>query len=472
MTSKFALMALLGALFCSSVWAGNNSVSVSPSGAGYSVAFGSNGTPLASSTTVSPGATSGESLIKDMFKAPGPAGKSLDLAATRAIPWATVARTVARGHGYIQVGMAAYDIYKDLRVKENTGGHGWDADPGTAEKDMAIWQVEASQVVGTGSTPYMAASTFMAAYNRKSSTYSETGSAGYGCTQTISYELGAPGVAPNTWARMVRTVIGYRGSAGSNWCGVSDFVQSGIITAVATMGKACPTMPDGSPGVKGLDGLCPTGNYQPITDDQAADLFSKNAPKAQAPKIVEELLKRDVEFSPAPSVKIEGQPKVESDPKVRTEVGPDGKTKTTTTKDVYNITYGNNSYTWNVTTVTVNSDGSSSEETKPDPEVTPPTDPTMPERPKLYKQKYPDGIAGVWDKEMAGIKSTPIFSFLYSLNPNIGGASCPRWTFPSGRVLGIDVGGDLSVPCNVWFALRAIIVVSALLLARRLVFGG
>ncbi len=96
----------------------------------------------------------------------------------------------------------------------------------------------------------------------------------------------------------------------------------------------------------------------------------------------------------------------------------------------------------------------------------------LPEVPDLYERKYPDGLAGVWEVQSAKLLSGPIFQFLDGLVPQVGNGGCPTWQWPSAQVLGITVGGDISVPCYVWSFVRLVMVISALLLARRLIFGG
>lgn len=463
-------VALSGALFSLSAHAGKNSLAVQPISGGYRIIPAAGGTPLITNTSVTAGAASGEALIQDMFKGPGPANKSLDLVSTRSVPWSSIARAASRAAPYAIAGMFLYDIWKGVRTKSD--GDSWEQDKGLPEEDVPAWSCRINEITGVGSGPKAACADAVQRYNSRYSSVQESGTALHGCVSTYTFSLGSgAGVGP--YDVMQNVAIALRGNANSAWCGVSSSTKISSITASESIQKLCPLLPDGTRGTKGFDGKCPSGRYEPISDDEARVLFENNAPKGEARNTVEELLKRDVEFAPAPEIKVKGENKIESEPRVKTEVDPQGNTKTTTTKDVYNIKYDGNTYTWNVTTVTVNSDGSTSEETKPDEEVSPPQDPTMPERPKLYEQKYKDGIQGVWDKEMAGIHNTPIFQFLKSMNPGLGGSDCPKWTFPSGDFMGLKLaGGDISVPCSVWFALKAIIIVSALLLARRLIFGG
>ena len=96
----------------------------------------------------------------------------------------------------------------------------------------------------------------------------------------------------------------------------------------------------------------------------------------------------------------------------------------------------------------------------------------MPELPELYERQYPDGLAGVWNTRKAELLNGPLFAFLASLVPGFGDGGCPAFALPSGDLLGIELGGDLAIPCYVWSFARLVIIITALLLARRLVFGG
>lgn len=124
---------------------------------------------------------------------------------------------------------------------------------------------------------------------------------------------------------------------------------------------------------------------------------------------------------------------------------------------------------------------SNSPDPVPDPEPTPDSPPAeeesasdtpLPGIPELYERKYPDGIKGVWDAKIDAIKQSTLFSLVPGLTPNLGDGGCPVWK------MRLDVGVadfgmvDLSLPCNVWAFIRVCIIVTALFLARRLIFGG
>lgn len=100
-------------------------------------------------------------------------------------------------------------------------------------------------------------------------------------------------------------------------------------------------------------------------------------------------------------------------------------------------------------------------------------DSPLPSQPKLYEPKYPDGLTGVWNSKVQEIKATPLFSLGSQLMPTVGGGSCPSWTFDLGIDRWVGAGShDVSPPCWVWDVAKLVIIGSALLLARRLIFGG
>lgn len=94
--------------------------------------------------------------------------------------------------------------------------------------------------------------------------------------------------------------------------------------------------------------------------------------------------------------------------------------------------------------------------------------------PSLYERTYPDGLVGVWNDRIADIKATPIFGLSAVFTPTgVSGGSCPSWTFNANIGSHMNFGsGSISPPCWIWPAIKAIVIISALLLARRLIFGG
>jgi hypothetical protein len=93
--------------------------------------------------------------------------------------------------------------------------------------------------------------------------------------------------------------------------------------------------------------------------------------------------------------------------------------------------------------------------------------------PKLYTSKYPEGLAGVWNTKKAELNSTPLITLVDRLMPSIGsGGTCPVWSIDLSFGFA-DYGlQNVAPPCWIWSVAKSIVIVSALLLARALVFGG
>lgn len=451
--SLIAAAAMAAAFFVSHAKAANHQPAAVPNGANsWKIEYGqSDMDRLLQRTFVPKGA--GNVDFDDLLRVPGPAGKTIDVKATRAVPWSTIARGAARAYPWVAAGMAIWEVYDTIRVKPDGSG-GWKHDPGQAEGSAVGYECS-GMVVSAGLSPSAACQ----------GPYTAWKNAWAPAKVTVVDPLSCSSAASSGACSARLLVEGY-GYAYANFSWQRKTIQQ------------CPAYTDdagiphaaGSP--KGSDGKCPSGFYNPIPLSDAESKFEQHADKGKAVPYLQEIVGRDGELLPSPPVEVNGQPKVELEPKTRTETDAQGNTKTTTTRDVYNITYQGNTYTWNMTTVTVNSDGSSTEETTPDP-VDPPPDPGMPPLPKLYTQKYPEGISGVWNSNSQALKNTPIFQFLAGLNPNLGsGGGCPAYTFGAGNVLGVNVSGDISPPCEVWPFLRIFFVICALLLSRRLIFGG
>ena len=101
------------------------------------------------------------------------------------------------------------------------------------------------------------------------------------------------------------------------------------------------------------------------------------------------------------------------------------------------------------------------------------TDKPLPDQPKLYEPKYPDGITGLWNSKLQEIKATPLFNLAPALLPTVSGGSCPSWKVDLSIDGWTNAGlQDVSPPCWVWDVAKLVIIASALLLARRLIFGG
>lgn len=183
---------------------------------------------------------------------------------------------------------------------------------------------------------------------------------------------------------------------------------------------------------------------------------------------------------PAETPIVSGPESVTSDPITKQSIR-NGETLTTTTTTTVNNTYNNNTVTSTVTnnSVTTNQAGQVVEQTSEqvpqqiEDDAVSVSDTPLGDIPKLYERKYPDGLIGVWLDRKAELMATPLFGLSATFAPSIGSGSCPSWSF-SVNIPGIANFGtyDVAPPCWLWPMLKVVIIVTALLTARRLIFGG
>lgn len=163
-------------------------------------------------------------------------------------------------------------------------------------------------------------------------------------------------------------------------------------------------------------------------------------------------------------------------------------TMTTNTTTTNNVTYNNNTATTssttntvtnitnNVTNITITDIKTETKENKEsdEKEEDTPNDTPLGDIPDLYEQKYPDGIAGVLNTKFDELKASPLFSLPSMIMPSLPSTgSCPSWqldfSLSSWAPLGVHT---VEAPCWVWDFGKVVVIISALLLARRLIFGG
>lgn len=171
-----------------------------------------------------------------------------------------------------------------------------------------------------------------------------------------------------------------------------------------------------------------------------------------------------------------------------TESGTQTETTTTSAKNIYqSAPFGQNTgpsvktstqaqtvttITNNVTNVT-NIVNETTTETDEAPEESV-SDSPMPDLPELYEQKYKDGLKGVVRTKIAQLKQTPLFQLPSMLMGNLPSTGqCPSWrldlSFTTWANYGIhDIGAD----CTVWEFASIVVLISALILCRQLIFGG
>jgi len=164
-----------------------------------------------------------------------------------------------------------------------------------------------------------------------------------------------------------------------------------------------------------------------------------------------------------------------------TTENPDGSTTTTTTTTSNTTTSGGSSgtgTTTTTTTTTTNPDGSvTTTETSETTEETLNTG-GLPDgsggAESFWQSGYPDGLGGVWQSHQSSLINSPMAQWLNSWSFANSG-TCPTFSFA------FDLGsmgnfGSAAIPsdllCYVFPIIRAIVLLSSLLLARRLIFGG
>ncbi|MDH0364516.1 hypothetical protein [Comamonas aquatica] len=144
--------------------------------------------------------------------------------------------------------------------------------------------------------------------------------------------------------------------------------------------------------------------------------------------------------------------------------GPSMETtqKTTTTTTITN----------NVTNITNIVNETTTEKDEAPEEA--PTDTPFADLPELYKQKYPDGLIGVLRTQTAAMKATPLFQLPMQLMgdlPQTG--QCPSWQLDLSLATWASFGTyNVGADCAIWDFAGWVIVISAFLLARQLIFGG
>lgn len=106
----------------------------------------------------------------------------------------------------------------------------------------------------------------------------------------------------------------------------------------------------------------------------------------------------------------------------------------------------------------------------PDPA---PTDSALPELPKLYTPKYPDGLTGVWTTKKAVLTNSPLLHLIPDLMPRLG-SSAGYPSFPFAVVIGPWNFGsyDLSPSSYVWDFIKFCVLLTTAFFVRSVIFGG
>lgn len=227
----------------------------------------------------------------------------------------------------------------------------------------------------------------------------------------------------------------------------------------------------------------------PLRDDEL-EIYLKNSPQlapilkqlddlgqpVDFPEPEVEVMPQPIPISPVTTTHPDGSKTIESTTLEPYQDTPDGdvkwRKKTTLTEISKPASDGSTSTT---TATTTTDKGQSSSPAAPDkPPEEPAKDTPLPDQPTLYKQKYPDGMTGVWKNQKDILANSPLFTIVKQLMPSVGlNGSCPsfpiNFSFATWANFGIK---DVAPPCQIWDWGRAICIVGACLAARKMIFGG
>ncbi|MDH0901312.1 hypothetical protein N5C12_18495 [Comamonas aquatica] len=235
------------------------------------------------------------------------------------------------------------------------------------------------------------------------------------------------------WAKMTAAIVASGGNVFTDGTS-TDITGPAIVPVVTSESKSSVSLIPGTttPAPAGHSGPTDSGTQTTTTTTTAKNTYSP------AP------------LSPASSV------------------GPATGPSITTTQETKTIT----SITNNVTNITNIVNETTTEKDEAPEEA--PTDTPFADLPELYKQKYPDGLIGVLRTQTAAMKATPLFQLPMQLMgdlPQTG--QCPSWQLDLSLASWASFGTyNVGADCAIWDFAGWVIVISAFLLARQLIFGG
>ena len=91
----------------------------------------------------------------------------------------------------------------------------------------------------------------------------------------------------------------------------------------------------------------------------------------------------------------------------------------------------------------------------------------------FWPVKYPNGISGVLTKFISDMKQTPILQWLDTFVININAGSIPAFDLCFNVIGSIDFGCySLSADAYIWSAIKASMILLAVIVSRKIVFGG
>lgn len=107
--------------------------------------------------------------------------------------------------------------------------------------------------------------------------------------------------------------------------------------------------------------LCTTGQRATVQEEALHGRVSPGMTDADVEPIVRRLVELGADPVPA-TTKLEGPARLEDTPTTRTTTRPDGSTATSTTQNIYNVSYDQRQFNWSTTTVNTAEDGTVTEE--------------------------------------------------------------------------------------------------------------
>lgn len=267
----------------------------------------------------------------------------------------------------------------------------------------------------------------------------------------------------------------------SSWISGNQWYVTYTLTAPCCGGVPAGTTGTGNYTIYSRSVAPYQGEFTPATPQQIEDAIATKNP---SPAVLKELADKGGHApNPDPADKPKIQNPQPSQEKVTTKTNPDGSSETTSCRTNGTATAdGSIKLTESCTitkkdaqgnptgTTTTTSDDADPIQPKEDYAF---TDQPLPAQPVLYERKYPDGLVGVWNAKKTELDTAPLVQLVAQLMPDVSSVgTCPNWS------LDLDMGvanmgvWDVSPPCYVWDFAKVVIICSALLLARALVFGG
>ena len=453
--------------------------------------------------------TPGDVIVTDKVAADLGAGAAAEMAVARQIAWKGVARGAARALPYVGQAYLAYQLFTAARCYFNPHDpNNVDCDSGQSSTAGHCFTWYYGRGDGTHSQGCDSSASAAAADIAKQFDAENTSSDANG-TSTQTTSVGSCTSNTSSWlcAATYRRVYDVKNcdAAGGATCHFDSGANSYSFNGNVQASQVCPAFTDalnpansGAEGASpGPDGKCPTGRYNSMAPDDAADQVAAAAGdswKAKAAQLVAEALGQHVNFAPQPNaapsplavspgdaaspapVPLAGPQTVVGPQTTTTTTPPGGSPTTTTNSTQYNITYNNNTYNYTTSTTTASPGGTTTTTGAPPdiktcglpgtpackidesgtPTYVPPTDPFTPQVAKDASDTA-STTASVVGPDWGFIGAPPL-------------ASCEAIEFPTEPVTGRSLGST-NKPCEVVDDVRGAMAYIWAIMAAWMCFG-